>query len=151
LLARRPNDLRGLFLKCYDPDPTRVADAADHIRAPYPHLRSSHLREILTRMTSVNVTIDMKVGRCREMTSLARIAWDRNYEPKFERWLPNVAVPTLILWGEQDRAIPAGQAKYRLDRLPNAEVVTFPGAGHLLFFESNAAVKRLGSFSGRIS
>jgi pimeloyl-ACP methyl ester carboxylesterase len=84
-------------------------------------------------MTSVNVTIDMKVGRCREMTSLARIAWDRNYEPKFERWLPNVAVPTLILWGEQDRAIPAGQAKYRLDRLPNAEVVTFPGAGHLLF------------------
>ncbi len=46
LLARRPNDLRGLFLKCYDPDLTRAADAADHIRALYPHLRSSHLRDI---------------------------------------------------------------------------------------------------------
>jgi TolB-like protein/class 3 adenylate cyclase len=46
-LARRPNDLRGLFLKCAaDPDLTRAADAADHIRALYPHLRSSHLREM---------------------------------------------------------------------------------------------------------
>jgi pimeloyl-ACP methyl ester carboxylesterase len=105
--------------------------------------------EILTRMTSVNVTIDMKVGRYREMTSLARIAWDRNYEPKFERWLPNVAAPTLILWGEQDRAIPAAQAKYWADRLPNAEVAIFPGAGHLLFLESDAAVRRLGKFFGQ--
>jgi len=46
LLARRPNDLRGLLLKCYDPDVTRAAVAADHLRALYPHLRSSHLREI---------------------------------------------------------------------------------------------------------
>jgi pimeloyl-ACP methyl ester carboxylesterase len=102
--------------------------------------------EILARMTAVNVTIDMKVGRYREMTSLARIAWDRNYEPKFERWLPNIAAPTLILWGEQDRAIPAAQAKYWADRLPNAEAAIFPGAGHLLFLESDAAVKRLATF-----
>ena len=46
LLARRPNDLRGLFFKCGDPDLTKAADAADHIRALYPHLRSSHLREM---------------------------------------------------------------------------------------------------------
>jgi pimeloyl-ACP methyl ester carboxylesterase len=97
-------------------------------------------------MTSANVTIDMKVGRYREMTSLARIAWDRNYEPKLDRWLQNIAAPTLILWGEQDRAIPPAQAKYWADRLPNAEVATFPGAGHLLFFESDAAVKRLSTF-----
>lgn len=46
LLARRPNDLRGLFFKCGDPDLTKAADAADHIRALYPHLRSSLLREM---------------------------------------------------------------------------------------------------------
>jgi pimeloyl-ACP methyl ester carboxylesterase len=45
--------------------------------------------------------------------------------------------------------IPAAQAKYWADRLPNAEVATFPGAGHLLFFESDAAVKRLGTFFGQ--
>jgi adenylate cyclase len=47
LLARRPNDLRGWFLKHgVDPDPIGAADAADHIRALYPHLRSSHLRRL---------------------------------------------------------------------------------------------------------
>ena len=46
LLARRPNDLRGLFFKCTDPDPIRAADATAHIRALYPHLRNSHLREM---------------------------------------------------------------------------------------------------------
>ena len=49
VLARRPNDLRGWFDKyaiCLDADPARAADAADHIRALYPHLRSSHLRAL---------------------------------------------------------------------------------------------------------
>jgi adenylate cyclase len=48
VLARRPNDLRAWFFKyARDPDPARAADAADHIRALYPHLRSSVLRAIL--------------------------------------------------------------------------------------------------------
>jgi len=49
VLARRPNDLRGWFDKyaiCLNADPARAADAADHIRALYPHLRSSHLRAL---------------------------------------------------------------------------------------------------------
>ena len=45
VLARRPNDLRGLFMKYHtDPDQTRAAEAGDRIRALYPHLRSSDLR-----------------------------------------------------------------------------------------------------------
>src|SRR5258708_11882405 len=48
VLARRPNDLRGWFEKyAIDADPARAADAAGHIRALYPHLRSSHLRQML--------------------------------------------------------------------------------------------------------
>jgi tetratricopeptide (TPR) repeat protein len=45
LLARRPNDLRGLLTKYgIDPDPTRAAQTGDRIRALYPHLRGSDLR-----------------------------------------------------------------------------------------------------------
>jgi pimeloyl-ACP methyl ester carboxylesterase len=102
--------------------------------------------EILARMAAVSVTNDMKVARYREMTSLARIIWDRNYEPKFDRWLPNLTIPTLILWGDQDRVIPVAQAKHWAGLLPNVEIATFPGAGHLLLLESPAAVKRLGAF-----
>ncbi len=47
VLARRPNDLRGLFLKySTDPDPVRAAAAGDRIRAHFPHLRNSDLRAL---------------------------------------------------------------------------------------------------------
>jgi pimeloyl-ACP methyl ester carboxylesterase len=110
---------------------------------------ASHLvasPEILARMAAVNVTNEMRVSRYREMTTLARVAWDRNYEPKFERWLPKISIPTLILWGEQDRAIPMQQAKHWASRLPNSQIAAFAGAGHLLFLESNEAVKRVVRF-----
>jgi TolB-like protein/class 3 adenylate cyclase len=49
LLARRPNDLRGWFMKyMVEANPTGAADAAKHIRALYPHLRSSHLRQLFS-------------------------------------------------------------------------------------------------------
>jgi tetratricopeptide (TPR) repeat protein len=48
VLARRPNDLSGWFYKfAIDADPARAADTAGHLRALYPHLRSSHLRGML--------------------------------------------------------------------------------------------------------
>jgi len=140
--------VRRLALAC--PAGLRVAEhpTADLFTIPADRL-AFHLvasPEILARMAAVNVTNEMKVSRYREMTTLARIAWDRNYEPKFERWLPKISTPTLILWGEQDRAIPVQQARHWEARLPNSEVATFSGAGHLLFFESSSAVKRLASF-----
>jgi pimeloyl-ACP methyl ester carboxylesterase len=102
--------------------------------------------EALARIPSVNLTNDMKIARYREMTSLARIIWDRNYEPKLARWLGRIKAPTLILWGEQDRIVPVKQANYWNERLPHSEIQLFEGAGHLLFFEAPTAVTRLQDF-----
>jgi adenylate cyclase len=47
VLARRPNDLRAWFSKyALEVDATRKADAAGHIRALYPNLRSSTLTQM---------------------------------------------------------------------------------------------------------
>jgi pimeloyl-ACP methyl ester carboxylesterase len=100
----------------------------------------------LSRLMPGGPTNEMKVNRYREMTSLAQVAWNRNYDPKLERWLDRVTMPTLLLWGEQDRVIPVGQARYWADRLDDADIATFNGAGHLLFAEANGAVGRLASF-----
>jgi hypothetical protein len=51
-------------------------------------------------------TVDMKVARYREMTSLARVVWERSYDPKLDRWLKRVCVPTLILWVSRTRSFP---------------------------------------------
>jgi pimeloyl-ACP methyl ester carboxylesterase len=89
----------------------------------------------------------MKVARYREMTSLARVIWERNYDPKLDRWLKRVVVPTLVLWGEQDRVLPVQQAKRWAERLGSkAQTATFEGVGHLVFIETPGALKRVKSF-----
>jgi pimeloyl-ACP methyl ester carboxylesterase len=45
--------------------------------------------------------------------------------------LSRIAVPTLILWGEEDRRSPAPIARQLHDAIPNAELAIIPNAGHL--------------------
>lgn len=42
-----------------------------------------------------------------------------------------VAVPTLVMWGEEDALIPFSAAAWYQDALPDAELVHYPGIGHL--------------------
>jgi pimeloyl-ACP methyl ester carboxylesterase len=86
--------------------------------------------------------------RYREATSFARIAWRSPYDRKLPRWLHRIAAPTLLLWGEQDRLHPVGQAATWAELIPNAQVVTFPGVGHLPVVETPEAVKAIASFVG---
>src|ERR1700730_5267738 len=102
---------------------------------------------VLAKMTQGEVTVDMKVARYREMTSLARVIWERSYDLKLDRWLKRVSVPTLILWGQQDKVLPVEQARRWADRLASgAKISTFDGVGHLVFLESHGAVQRGASF-----
>jgi pimeloyl-ACP methyl ester carboxylesterase len=102
---------------------------------------------VLAKMISGEVTVDMKVARYREMTSLARVIWERNYDPKLDRWLKRIAVPTLILWGEQDRVIPVQQARrWAAGLASEPQVTTFDGVGHLVFVEASGAARRVASF-----
>jgi pimeloyl-ACP methyl ester carboxylesterase len=45
-------------------------------------------------------------------------------------------VPTLIVWGEEDRVFPPGTADVIHALLPNSEVVVLPEIGHLPMFEA---------------
>ena len=47
----------------------------------------------------------------------------------------HVMTPTLILTGEQDRAIPPWQQKKMLDILPNCRQVMLPECGHMTYME----------------
>jgi pimeloyl-ACP methyl ester carboxylesterase len=91
-------------------------------------------------------TIDMIVGQFREMTSTARVAWERNYDPKLPRYLHRITVPTLLLWGEQDRIVPAEQAPVWAKSLPNAAIRTVPGTGHLVLEESDDGMRIVKEF-----
>jgi pimeloyl-ACP methyl ester carboxylesterase len=93
-------------------------------------------------------TPEFLADRYRETTSAARLMWTRPYDLKLHRWLHRLTMPTLLLWGEADRLIPAEQAPVWADLIPGAEVRTLPGVGHLLFDESREAVDAVGDFVG---
>lgn len=45
--------------------------------------------------------------------------------------LARITVPTLILWGEEDKLIPVSDAQFFAQGIKDARVKTFPGIGHI--------------------
>jgi pimeloyl-ACP methyl ester carboxylesterase len=101
---------------------------------------------LAARMSPANIPNDAKVRQYREITSLARVAWLRTYEPKLPRWLPHVSAPTLVLWGEQDQILPVGLSTHWNRHLANSDVKTFPEIGHLIFLESGEPAREVAKF-----
>jgi pimeloyl-ACP methyl ester carboxylesterase len=60
--------------------------------------------------------------------------------------LPQINVPTLLIYGERDRRAPLSVANGMHMRIPSSELVLIPGAGHLVHAEApaefNAQVRR---------
>ncbi len=49
--------------------------------------------------------------------------------------LAAISCPTLLIWGENDEATPAAQAKIMERRIPDAGLALLPGAGHYPFLD----------------
>jgi pimeloyl-ACP methyl ester carboxylesterase len=56
------------------------------------------------------------------------------------RHASRLAVPALVLHGDRDPEVPNEEARALVDRLPDAELVTFPGRGHMLALTNPGAV-----------
>jgi pimeloyl-ACP methyl ester carboxylesterase len=62
----------------------------------------------------------------------ARLAWEpRLHDPFLPKWLHRIDVPVKIVWGRQDRIIPAGLSEPLKKLLPKAEVHILENCGHL--------------------
>ncbi|NIL94336.1 MAG: alpha/beta fold hydrolase [Woeseiaceae bacterium] len=57
-------------------------------------------------------------------------------EPSYGQRLNEVTLPTLILWGEEDRVIPPDNAKTFHEMIPNSDLQIFDGVGHLAMEEA---------------
>jgi pimeloyl-ACP methyl ester carboxylesterase len=69
------------------------------------------------------------------MTALARLVWERPYDPKLAARLHRVQCPTLLLWGASDRLVPPAYGEAYHKYLPHAQWQTIPDCGHLAMFE----------------
>jgi pimeloyl-ACP methyl ester carboxylesterase len=91
--------------------------------------------------------IEERVRAYREMTVLARLAWNPWFDPKLSRRLRGVTCPTLLLWGAGDRLVPPAHAEAYREALPDARVVLLPDCGHMAPLERpEAFAAAIGAF-----
>ena len=90
--------------------------------------------------------LDFLVNDYHEMSSFARLAWERPYDSKLAGWLHRISVPTLLLYGDKDRLTPVQQSKTWAELIPNAVVRIVKDAGHLVLDEKDEAPKAVLDF-----
>ncbi|MGU9821543.1 alpha/beta fold hydrolase [Pseudomonas sp. LF242] len=72
----------------------------------------------------------------KRRAELAEIFANFSDSPRMEPWLPHVRVPSLILWGREDRMVPVASAQTWLEGIPHARLEILEGIGHLPMVEA---------------
>ncbi|MEX0730759.1 MAG: alpha/beta fold hydrolase [Aquisalimonadaceae bacterium] len=73
--------------------------------------------------------------------SFAKLAWQpRLFNPDLEKWLHRVRMPARVIWGEEDRILPAAYADLWAEKLPQASAMRIPECGHLPQIEQQERV-----------
>ena len=104
--------------------------------------------DVLKKRLPEKPDLDFMGERYREATTVARLLWEHPGDPKFMRYLHRVKMPTMIVWGEEDKVIPVQQTETWRKFIPNADIKIYKGAGHLVHLEKPEAVEALGNFLG---
>jgi pimeloyl-ACP methyl ester carboxylesterase len=63
--------------------------------------------------------------------------------------LPDISVPTLVLFGTDDRVVPFAAGRELARRIPGAQFYAFPGRGHVSVFTTSEACGILRDFARR--
>lgn len=79
--------------------------------------------------------IERMMSAYQSLTVLARLVWERPYDPKLPARLHRVQCPVLLVWGANDRLVPPAYAEAYRKHLPQAELKLIANCGHLPMFE----------------
>jgi len=70
--------------------------------------------------------------RLANQRMVAKLAWQPRYhDPQLQRWLHRIRIPTLILWGENDRLFPPAYGEAWHTAIAGSRIVVLPRCGHL--------------------
>lgn len=91
---------------------------------------------------------EFDAARALEATSMSGFV-PGPFDPALPAKLASLAMRLLLQWGEQDRIVPIAHLPLWEAALPQAEVVRYPGVGHLLYWEHRPTVDALAEFASR--
>jgi pimeloyl-ACP methyl ester carboxylesterase len=80
-----------------------------------------------------------------------RLGWEPRWvNPALQRWLHRILVPTLVLWGDDDKLFPCTYASAWTEGIPNSRAEIIRDCGHLPHIEKAVeTASRITAFLGR--
>jgi pimeloyl-ACP methyl ester carboxylesterase len=112
-----------------------------------PGLLTSNF-EVIKKKLPEKPDLDFIGDRYRESGTVARLLWEHPADPKFMRYLHRIKMPTMIVWGDEDKIIPVQQTEMWRKHIPQAEIRIIRGAGHLVHLEKPESADAIAKFLG---
>jgi len=95
-----------------------------------------HDQKIAEQRLAQPVDAEMQDILLRNRFATARLAWNpRFHNPELRKWAHRITLPTMILWGDDDKVFPLPYAHAFKEILPHAELRVVEKCGHLPQYE----------------
>jgi pimeloyl-ACP methyl ester carboxylesterase len=117
------------------PDLFRVMHNREKMRQLLFHDPDAHMARLVL---SDDATEERMLTAYQSLTVLARLVWERPYDPRLAERLHRIQCPVLLLWGADDRLVPPAYGEAYRKHLPQAELKLIADCGHLPMFEREA-------------
>jgi pimeloyl-ACP methyl ester carboxylesterase len=110
-----------------------IATVDPFLATPEEEVRASvHDPALADRLWAEAQTPEAIERQLKNRFAFARLAWaPRLHDPHLEKWLHRIALPTLVLWGKEDRLLPPAFGTRWAERIPGARLHLLPRCGHL--------------------
>lgn len=98
-------------------------------------------QSVAEKVIATPVTPELADLQIKNRFAFARLAWQpRLFDPDLERWLHRIKTPVQLVWGNDDKLLPAAYAQAWLGKLPRPRLLPIPACGHLPHVEHPDAV-----------
>jgi pimeloyl-ACP methyl ester carboxylesterase len=86
----------------------------------------------LAKAVPMPTTEDEVMLALKNRLTTAKLGWSqRMHNPQLRKWLHRIAVPTLIIWGDDDQVLPVAYGAAYRDLIPSSTLEIMAQCGHL--------------------
>jgi pimeloyl-ACP methyl ester carboxylesterase len=134
IAIRSTRRLRSLVLSCAAGIHVQgVAKGDIFLWSPEQSARNMfHDQKFADEMLAQPMSEDRLMTEAKNRLTTAKLGWQpRLYNPDLPKWLHRIDVPTLLVWGEQDKVIPLPHGPVFQQLIPGSRLEVIKDCGHI--------------------
>jgi pimeloyl-ACP methyl ester carboxylesterase len=121
-----------------------VLSGDNFIWGPEERIRNLyHDQSFAEQLLGMELTEEQRNLQLRNLFAATKLGWQpRWYDPDLERWLHRIKLPSLVVWGADDKLLPREYGALWRERLPDPRLITIDQCGHIPHVEKREVVSR---------